>query len=267
LTAWCVYIAAIGQLSTVSFIGLALSLGIVNGVLGFTIAHELIHHFKKIDLTCGYMLLLQNNYMHYGIEHVWGHHVYACTPDDPHTARIDESVYAFLPRTIIATYKNAWKIEKSRLSRTFNVNISRRNRMVVFGILQIFLMIAILVLIGLKGFLFFVLQNIVAITLLHIINYIQHYGLLRRKKSNGNYERLDAHHAWSTDRHNKTVDLFHLENHAHHHMHPNLSFEKLTPTAESPKHPSGYSFMVLLSLVPPLWFKIMNKKVPSHLFK
>ncbi len=88
---------------------------------------------------------------------------------------------------------------------------------------------------------------------------------MRKISSSGNYERLNEHHAWKTDRQNKSVDLFHLENHAHHHMHPNLSFEKLDYKQESPEHPAGYSFMVLLSLVPPLWFKIMNKRIPTHL--
>jgi alkane 1-monooxygenase len=90
---------------------------------------------------------------------------------------------------------------------------------------------------------------------------------MRIRNNSGNYEKLGGHHAWSAGRHNTTVDLFHLENHSHHHMQPNLSFEKLTVKQDAPQHPAGYSFMVLLTLVPPLWFKIMNKRIPSHLLK
>ncbi len=265
LTGYCVYRAGTLFMNTVSFTGLVLSLGIVNGVLGFTLAHEFIHHFTKRDQAAGYLLLLQNNYMHYGIEHVWGHHVYACTPEDPHTACLDESLYTFLPRAIATTYKNAWKIEAKRLLRSSSALFSVHNRMLIFGTLQILLMLLILFFIGSKALLFFLLQNMVSILLLHIINYMQHYGLMRKTTGAGNYERLDVHHAWNTGRHNKSVDLFHLENHADHHMRPQVSFEKLVHKQESPEHPAGYSFMILLSFIPPLWFKIMNKRIPSHL--
>ncbi len=265
LTGWCIYTAGSLLMDKVTFTGLALSLGIVNGVLGFTLAHEFIHRFTKRHLAAGYLLLLQNNYMHYGIEHVCGHHIYACTPEDPHTARVGESLYAFLPRAIATTYKNAWKIEAKKLSRSSASLWSIHNRMLIFGALQLLLMLTILLSIGYKGLLFFLLQNMVAIVLLHVINYMQHYGLMRRITGSGHYEKLDEHHAWNTGHRSKSVDLFHLENHADHHMHPGLSFEKLTQKQGSPEHPSGYSFMVLLTFIPPLWFKIMNKRIPSHL--
>jgi len=263
LTAWCVYIISRTKFDAVAFCGLALSLGIVNGALGFTLAHEFIHRFTKTGQAAGYLLLLQNNYMHYGIEHVRGHHVYACTPEDPHTARIGESVYAFLPRAIISMYKNAWKLEAKRLSRSSYKIAFLHNLMFLFGELQVALMLLIFIALGSPALIFFLLQSLVAIILQHIINYLQHYGLMRKPTADGKYEKLNTHHAWNTGRSNTSLNLFHLENHADHHMHPGLPFEKLTHKHDSPEHPAGYSFMVLLSLVPPLWFKIMNKRIPQ----
>lgn len=261
LTGWSTYIAGSTAISKVSFAGLALSVGIVNGVLGFTLAHEFIHRFSKMQQIAGYLLLLQNNYMHYGIEHVWGHHVYACTPEDPHTARIGEPLYSYLFRAIKGTYKNAYSIEMKKLSRASYKFSFMRNRMLLFGVLQIVLMLLIFFILGLHSLIFFLIQNVGAIGLLHIINYLQHYGLIRKSTITGNYERLSAHHAWNTGRYNKTINLFQLESHADHHIHPNRPFDKLSIYDESPEHPAGYSFMVLLSLVPPLWFKIMNKRI------
>jgi len=261
LTVWCVYIAGTVTMDVIAYSGLAVSLGIVNSIIGFTLAHEFIHRSNKSEQFAGYFLLLQNNYMHYGIEHVWGHHVYACTPEDPHTARINESVYNFLPRAILGTYKNAVRIERKRLSRTHSKVPFLHNRMVWFGILQVTVMVVITLMLNLYALLFFLSQNIVAIILLHIINYMQHYGLMRMVKDTGKYEKMDAHHAWNTGRKNTSLNLFQLENHADHHMHPDRSFEELQHTDESPEHPAGYSFMVLLSLLPPLWFKIMNKRI------
>ena len=265
LTAWCVYMAGTVKMDVIAYAGLAVSLGIVNSIIGFTLAHEFIHRFSKTEQLAGYFLLLQNNYMHYGIEHVSGHHVYACTPADPHTAGINESVYSFLPRAILGTYKNAIKIERKRLSREHCRIPVLHNRMLWFGVLQIVIMLMVLFMLNLHALLFFLLQNIVAIIMLHIINYMQHYGLMRKVKDTGRYEKIDAHHAWNTGRKNTSLNLFQLENHADHHMHPHRSFEELQHTGDSPEHPAGYSFMVLLSLIPPLWFKIMNKRISSNI--
>ena len=261
LTAWSVYVAGGAVITTVSFIGLALSVGIVNGVLGFTLAHEFIHRFTKLEQVAGYLLLLQNNYMHYGIEHVWGHHVYTCTPEDPHTARIGEPIYFYLFRAIKGTYKNAWNIDAKKLSRASYKFSFMHSRMLLFAVLQILLMLLLFFTLGPLSLIFFLLQNAVAIALLHIINYLQHYGLMRKTSLTGGYERLGAHHAWNTGRYNKSINLFQLESHADHHMHPSRPFDKLSHHDDSPAQPAGYSFMVLLSLIPPLWFKIMDKRI------
>ncbi len=261
LTGWAVYLAGTTSITYLSFIGMALSVGIVNGVLGFTLAHEFIHRFSKKEQVAGYLLLLQNNYMHYGIEHVWGHHVYACTAEDPHTARMGEPLYSYLIRAIKGTYKNAWKIEAKKISRAASKSSMMHSRILQFGVLQVFLLLVIFFTLGLSSLLFFLLQNAIAIALLHIINYLQHYGLMRNTSITGGYERLSAHHAWNTGRYNKSINLFQLESHADHHMHPSRPFDKLSHHDDSPAHPAGYSFMVLLSLIPPLWFKIMDKRI------
>lgn len=259
LTFWSVYVSGTASISTVAFTGLTLSVGIVNGVLGFTLAHEFIHRFSKIENTAGYLLLLQNNYMHYGIEHVRGHHVYACTPEDPHTASKGEPLYMYLLRAIRGTYVNACKLEAKKLSREHPLNSFMHNRIIVFGLLQITLVISIYFILGSKSLSFFLLQGLIAIGLLHTINYLQHYGLFRVKNINGTYEKINEQHAWNSKRYNSFINLFELESHADHHMHPSHTFDKLATCRNSPSHPAGYSFMIFLSLVPPLWFRIMDK--------
>jgi alkane 1-monooxygenase len=263
LTGWSVYVAGNTANTMLSFAGLVLSVGIVNGVLGFTLAHEFIHRFSRSEQLAGYLLLLQNNYMHYGIEHVRGHHVYACTPKDPHTAFIGESLYAYLLRAVKGTYHNAWHIEAKRISRAHQPLTIAHNRLLLFGVLQISLMLLIFFTWGKVSLIFFLLQNAVSILLLHITNYLQHYGLMRKKDDHGNFERIGEQHAWNAGHHGKTLNLFQLENHADHHMHPGRSYEKLRQHTDSPKHPLGYSFMVLLSFIPPLWFRMMNNRIPD----
>ncbi|MEO7265910.1 MAG: alkane 1-monooxygenase [Ferruginibacter sp.] len=256
LTFWAIYFVSYKP-GFVLFAGLALSVGIINGVLGFTLAHEFIHARNTFTKSCGYILLLQNFYMHYGIEHIGGHHVYACTPADPHTARIGESFFRFLPRAIAKTFVNAMVIEKRYRIK----NYTYLNRVFIFLALQILLLAIIFLTSGWLGAAFFLLQSFIAIVMLHNINYLQHYGLLRKEVITGQRERISAHHAWNTNNQLSGFNLFQLENHADHHMHPSHKYEELQALESSPQYPTGYSGMMLLTLIPPLWFKIIHPKI------
>ena len=259
LTAWA--ITQSNAITIVEFAGLGLSVGIINGILGFTLAHEFIHRHSVVEKIAGHLLLLQNNHMYYAIEHIRGHHVYACTQKDPHTAKMGESFYQFLPRAISATFLNAWEIESTRLRRKKMQVISIHNQMLHFILLQLSLYTMIIVFGGWKPFLFFILQSLVAILLLNITGYLQHYGLARKEILPGRFEKISAHHAWNSSKGNDGLNLFQLEKHADHHMHPGHSYEQLVRHHESPEQPTGYSGMMWLALVPPLWFRIMNNRI------
>lgn len=261
LTVWSVMQS--NSQSGIAFAGLAISVGIVNGILGFTLAHEFIHRHSWIQKIAGHLLLLQNNYPYYSIEHIRGHHVYACTEKDPHTAGIDESFYRFLPRAILYTFLNAWEIESNRLQQRKKNLISLHNQVLQFIMLQFFCYALIIVFAGWKPFLFFLFQSAIAILLLNITGYLQHYGLKRKETSQGRVERIAAHHAWSSRPGKDGLNLFHLGDHADHHMHPGHSYEQLVHHHDSPQQPTGYTGMMWLALVPPLWFRVMNKRIPS----
>jgi alkane 1-monooxygenase len=267
VTVWAIYQIQRGSFSAIEFCGLVLSTGIMNGVIGFTLAHEFIHRFNKTDRAAGLLLLLQNNYLHYSIEHIGGHHVYACTSKDPHTARLNESFYQFLPRAMKYTFINAWEIECRRLFKKNHSIRGLHNRMIVFCVLQLSLSIIIIVFAGWLAFLFLLFQGMVAIGLLHATNYLQHYGLMRKEEQPGYYEKVNTHHAWNSPHPKDGLSLFRVENHADHHMHPSRTYEQLSPHEDSPEQPAGYSGMILLALMPPLWFRIMNKRIPSFINK
>jgi len=263
LTIWSIYIITVNEIKGIEFIGLALSVGIINGVIGFTLAHEFIHRHNAIEKTAGYLLLLTNFYMHYGIEHVWGHHVYACTEKDPHTAKNGESFYSFLPRAVRSTFLNAWEIEQKRLKYK-KAKFGFNNHMVLFILLQSLLLLSIFLLAGWKSIIFFLLLSFIAVLLLHVVNYLQHYGLQRKATAAGKIEKMAAHHSWNSGNHLQELNLFQLENHADHHINPSHRYEELKPLCDSPQHPTGYSGMILLALIPPLWFRVINKKLLSY---
>lgn len=248
---------------SISWIGLLLSTGMVNGIIGFTLAHEFIHRFSLLDQLAGHLLLLQMIYLHYSIEHVWGHHVYACTPEDPHTARRNESFYLFLARAVYGTFRNAWNIERSRLPRNRYHARHRYNRIFCFLLIEAVLISALAWWGGTGVLAFYLLQSLVATSLLHIVNYLQHYGLMRTNQGTNQYEKINTHHAWRTESGHEATSLFQLEDHADHHMHPGRPYHELHHHEDSPVLPGGYTGMIWLALVPPLWFRIMNPRIPS----
>lgn len=263
VTAWGAWKTTDDSLSTFELTGLILSIGIMNGILGFTLAHECIHRRSSAERAAGHLLLLLNSYLHYSIEHIGGHHVYACTEKDPHTARFNESFYRFLPRAIAGTFLNAWRIERRRLKKKSIPTLSLSNRMLLFLLLQVLFLLAVLWIAGMTAIIFYLLQGAVAVGLLHITNYLQHYGLVRRETVNGQIEKIKTHHAWSTGKGQDGLNLFQIDKHADHHMHPGKSYEQLTAHEDSPVMPTGYSGMILLACLPPLWFRIMNNRILS----
>jgi alkane 1-monooxygenase len=255
------------NVSIIEFAGLSLSVGIVNGIIGFTLIHEFIHRNTLPEKISGRLLMLQNNYPYYGMEHVRGHHIYACTVRDPHTARVNESVYRFLPRSVICTARNAWALEKKRLQMKKNTAWSIHNRMLQFAALHVTFFILLYNWFGGQALLFYFLQSTVAIILSHLTDYLQHYGLARKEITPGKFEKFTTAHAWNNQKSQDGFNLFQLENHADHHLHPSHTYEHLVRHSESPVLPTGYSGMMLLSLVPPLWFRVMNKRIPSFTTK
>lgn len=264
MNVWAVILCGTHSLTISEWTGLCLSIGIINGILGFTLAHEFIHRFTSIDQLAGHLLLWMNNYLPYSIEHLGGHHRYACTPEDPHTARLNESVYAFLPRSIAGTCRNAWTIECRRLHKKNLPALSAYNRLLRFLVIHLTTVTAIFFLFGLSTVLFFICQSCIAVLLLNIVEYLQHYGLVREKNQGGQYERINVQHAWNTRLQSTDLGLFHLESHAEHHMHPHQHSVHEDQHANSPEHPAGYILMIWLAMIPHQWFRIMNPRI-NHL--
>jgi alkane 1-monooxygenase len=240
----------------------SVAVGTVNGVIGFTLAHEFIHRHSKTERTGGLILLLINNYLHYEVEHIGGHHLYACTGKDPHTAHRGESFYHFLPRAIGGTYRNAWEIEIRKIRSRSLAFFHYKNRMLLYTAVQIAWWLLIFRLTGTGGLVFFFVQSAVAICLLHMINYLQHYGLMRRETADGKTERIAASHAWSSGQSQQEFNLFQVENHADHHMHPSHAYDQLVHHDESPRLPGGYTTMMCVALFPPVWFRLIHKRIP-----
>jgi alkane 1-monooxygenase len=245
-------------------IGRTLSMGIMCGVIGINVGHELGHRLNRIEQLLGEILLttsLENHFLPY---HNRGHHHNVATPEDPATARKNEPVYLFWIRSHFGSYFQAWQIELQRMRIVGKKPLSIANRMVLYTFVNLALCSAIYFFLGTKELAFFLIVSAIGILLLETVNYIEHYGLLRKKRENGTYDRVRRIHSWNSNHILGRVVLFELSRHSDHHYKADRPYHLLETHDESPLMPTGYPGMMLLSLLPPLFFKVMNTRISSE---
>lgn len=247
--------------STLSLVGRTISMAIMCGVIGINIGHELGHRTNRFEQFLGELLLLTSLENHFLPYHNRGHHNNVATPDDPATARKNEWLYIFWFRSHLGSYFQAWQIEFERLRIMGKSIVSFENRMIVYSLVQISVCTLIFLILGSKALLFFLFVAAGGILLLETVNYIEHYGLLREKRENGTFDRVRRIHSWNSNHVFGRVVLFELSRHSDHHYKPDRPYQLLETHEESPIMPTGYPGMMLLALLPPLFFRVMNKKI------
>jgi alkane 1-monooxygenase len=253
------------DLMTYELVGLIFSVGIVLGVNGINVAHELGHRQQTNERFLGKLLLLPSHYMHFYIEHNYGHHMHAATPEDPATARYNQSVYSFWLTSSFRQYFNAWNIQLKLLKTQNHSFISVYNDMLWYAVFQVVYLLSVLFVFGPKVLLFAILAGIGGFILLETVNYIEHYGLIRLKKSSGRYERVSEIHSWNSNHVVGRIVLYELTRHSDHHYKSSKKYQILDCHDESPQMPFGYPTSMVLALMPPLWFKVMNKRIPREM--
>jgi alkane 1-monooxygenase len=237
--------------SIINYLLISLVCGLYTGGLGITVAHELCHKKEKIHQIFADLLLASVMYQHFAVEHVRGHHLHVATVDDPASARLNENVFQFLFRSIKGSFLHAFVLDRKR---------------VLYGIFLALIFASLALFLGLKVLLFFILQAIVAFVLLEMVNYVEHYGLERKILSNGRYEKVTPIHSWNSSHKFSNYMLFNLQRHSDHHAWAHLPYTVLKHHDQAPQLPAGYPSMILLALVPPLWFKFMNPRVKASTY-
>ncbi len=245
-------------------IGLISAFGISCGVFGINVAHELGHRNTWHEQFLSKALLLTSLYMHFFIEHNRGHHKNVSTDEDPASARRGEMLYAFWMRSVVTGWISAWKIENTRLSKLNLAWYSLRNEMLIYQFIQIGLLVLITVLFGWQAMLAFVAAATIGFLLLETVNYIEHYGLRRKKVDGEYYEKVMPVHSWNSDHPIGRLMLFELTRHSDHHYMASRKYQILRHFDKSPQMPTGYPGMMILSLFPPLWFKVMHAHIDKY---
>jgi alkane 1-monooxygenase len=251
-------------LTIIDYAGRVLTMGILFGVFGINVAHELGHRVKLFEQTLAKMLLLTAQYMHFFIEHNKGHHRKVATYEDPSSARLNESLFEFYFRTIPGVYISAWKIELNELKKKGHSSISIHNQMIWFLLLQVAFAGTILLLFGWNILLCYLIAAGFGIGLLEAVNYIEHYGLRRKEVAPGKYERAMPEHSWNSDHIIGRLSLFELSRHSDHHYLASRKYQVLRHHDSSPQMPTGYPGMIILAHIPPLFFKVMKNQMKKY---
>ena len=255
------------EFMSIEFLGSLLSLGLVMASNGINVAHELCHRTKTPERFLGKFLLIPSLYMHFYLEHNYGHHLRVATKEDPVTAKYNEPIYIFWISAIKGELLGAIKIQKNRLLKNNTSFLSFYNDMFWYAIIQLSYMLLVFILFGPKGLIFCLLAALFSVLMFESVNYIEHYGLLRKKLSSGRYERVQERHSWNSNHIFGRIVLYELTRHSDHHRIAETEYQNLKSINNSPQLPFGYPTSILLSFIPVLWFKIMNPRVPKDMYE
>jgi alkane 1-monooxygenase len=249
------------QLSTADTIGRIFTMGLLCGTFGINVGHELGHRVVPFEKWLAKISLMTSLYGHFYIEHNKGHHKRVATRDDPSTARYGEPVYTFWFRSMVNAYIGAWQIANKDQRKKGLPALHWQNEMLQVQVLQLALILTIFLLFGGIVLCYFLAAAGIGILLLETVNYIEHYGLARKQLANGQYERTQPHHSWNSDHVLGRLLLFELSRHSDHHYMASRKYQVLRHHDSAPQMPTGYPGMILLSLVPFAWFRVMHRRI------
>ena len=253
------FLAAPNHLASVGYL---VSCGLVSVATAMVAGHELIHRRTRWEQAAGAALLASVWYATYKPEHLWGHHIKVGTPDDNATAARGENVYGFIARAMRRNPRDGYRLQAARMRRRGLGAWSWRNDMLWWTGLSLALTALAFALGGLRGLLFFGGQAVVAVFLLELINYVEHYGLLRARLPDGRWARIDPSHSWSSQHLLTNWIVFQLARHGDHHVAASRAYPALRALEDSPRLPFGYPTALLLAAVPPLWRRVMDPRLP-----
>lgn len=247
------------QSDSAALLWLGLSAGYVAGGIGIVLAHELGHRRALADRGLARALLVLIGYGHYAIEHNRGHHRHAATWDDPATARAGESLWQFLPRYFRGVWINGLRLSRESPRRGARFQFNEAMALLAASVLMWWLLA---VGFGLQALALLILQAVVAQWLVGAVDYIEHWGL-QRKRIGARAAPLGAEHIWDCNNPVSNLMLFNLPLHSSHHLEPWRTCDELHPVPASPQMPTGYAGMVLIASVPPLFRRLVAPRLPA----
>lgn len=264
LLSWMIwYVPQAAHLGLTEKLVLFFGMGVISGTIGINYAHELMHQKAAWERWLGDLLLATVLYSHFRSEHLKVHHLYVGTPRDPVTARYNEGFHRYFPRVLRQCPQSAFRAEAAMLARRGLPWWHWSNPFWRYGALQLAALALALWLGGWQGLGLFLWQAGSAVWQLELVNYVEHYGLTRRHQGDGRYEHVLPRHSWNAAHKASNWLLINLQRHSDHHYKPDRRFPLLQnyDEEEAPQLPYGYPLMTTMAMIPPVWKRVMNRRV------
>lgn len=243
-----------------AWIALALSTGVVGGFC-INVGHELGHKREALERWLAKLVLAPTGYGHFYVEHNRGHHRDVATPADPASARLGESLWRFALRELPGALRRGWALEAERTRALGKPWWSLSNDIVQTSLITAGLWLALVLWLGPAVLPFLLLASLWANFQLTCANYIEHYGICRKRLADGRFEACKPHHSWNSNHIASNWALFHLQRHSDHHAHATRRYQSLRTFDHLPQLPSGYFGMFVLAYFPSLWFRVMDRRL------
>lgn len=250
-------LAAREATASIHYVSTFILVGLMIGMVGTITAHELTHRtWDPISMFVGRWLLAFSFDTIFSIEHVYGHHRYVSTINDPATAPRGRNVYTHIIASTIKGNISAWKLETERLAKFGKSAFSLKNGVIRGHLMSVLLVVLAYLIGGLVGMGFFIACALFGKSLLEIVNYMEHYGMVRNPKT-----PVQPRHSWNTNKRISSWSMFNLTRHSHHHADGNVPYQNLRPYEDAPMMINGYLTTIVVTLIPPLWHYLMTPKV------
>eukprot|EP00928_Gymnodinium_smaydae_P050983 TRINITY_DN3451_c0_g1_i1.p1 TRINITY_DN3451_c0_g1~~TRINITY_DN3451_c0_g1_i1.p1 ORF type:complete len:458 (+),score=49.73 TRINITY_DN3451_c0_g1_i1:244-1617(+) len=241
------------------FFGISISFGLLSGIVGIVVGHEMVHRVSKVEKLAGRFLLCLVSYGHFYVEHVVGHHKHVATDADPASARYGESLYAFIPRVIVGEFRSACRIEAERVARKGLP--FWRCEIPLYGLCSTLVCGSFMWAFGKQALVYFLIQSFIAIMLFQSVHYQSHYGLERREIRLGVHEPTQPQHSWEAPSRLVNMIILNLTRHPDHHAHAGRRYQALQLLEGSPQSPAGLPTMMALAMIPPLWRAVVHPRL------
>ncbi|CAE6869441.1 Alkane 1-monooxygenase 1 [Paraburkholderia aspalathi] len=229
------------------FAGLIIASGVMSA---FAMAHihEVMHRGGRVSRLISDVALAVAGYPHYRVVHQL-HHGHVGNPQFGSTAHVGLSVWCHVGRSFFSALRSAIAYELSQ-ARSWRASRLLQIVPVSVAVVGLFAWFG-----GWRGAVFYAGQGIISVFVVEAVGYLQHYGLCGSPDDLGHQIAWDINF-WLSNR------LF-VNNglHTHHHLEQTQAYDGLVHTGSA--LPGGYLHMFGLALIPPLWFSVMNHRLPK----
>ncbi|SDY44538.1 alkane 1-monooxygenase [Citreimonas salinaria] len=225
------------------------------GQVGNANAHELIHRKRRAMRLLGAAVYASILFGHHASAHLRVHHVHAASAGDPNSARLQEGFYSYAVRAWAGSFRAGWRAER-RLRGGRG-----RHPYWGYGAGSVASLTVAAALGGGAGIAALLAIAVYAQAQLLLSDYVQHYGLRRRRREDGRLEPVGPQHSWNAPHGFTSAMMLNAPRHSDHHARPARAYPGLELDREAmPMLPHSLPVMAVIALLPPLWFRVMDKR-------